>query len=112
MNKADIQTNYYPTGGQVWEEGTKYVLSNGDEWGPSYHADFHAGVSHLYHLYQCIRLVLMSSGTNLHWSRLSSNVVDTGKDQATILKLAHPLRLLSIRLSLGNVDTRARSLTS
>jgi len=93
----------------VWEEGTKYVLSNGDEWGPSYHADFHAGVSHPC---QCIRLVLMSSGPNLHWRTLSTNVVDMGKDQATILKLAHPLLLLSTRQSLGNVDTRARSLTS
>ena len=44
-DEADMWTNYYPTGGQVWEEGTRYVLSNGDEWGPSYHADFHAGVS-------------------------------------------------------------------
>jgi hypothetical protein len=54
----------------------------------------------------------MSSGTNLHWSRLSSNVVDMGKDQETISGLAHPSHLVSARKSLETVDTRARSLTS
>jgi hypothetical protein len=56
--------------------------------------------------------VLMSSGTNLHWSRLSSNVVDMGKDQEMISTLAHPSPLVSARKSLGSVDTRAKSLTS
>jgi hypothetical protein len=54
----------------------------------------------------------MSSGTNLHWKTQSSNVVDMGKDQETISKLAHPLLLVSARKSLGSVDTRARSLMS
>lgn len=40
-----LQSNYYPTGGQKWESGAKLILSNGDEWGPSFHADFHNGVS-------------------------------------------------------------------
>ena len=71
----------------MWEEGTKYVLSNGDEWGPSYHADFHAGVSPS----QYTRSELMSSGYHLHWKTQSSNVVDLGKDQETISTHAHPL---------------------
>ena len=51
-----MEATYYLTDAQPWHSGNPLILSQGDQTGLTYHADFHSAVRNA-----------ASSKTNRHW---------------------------------------------